>query len=43
MAQDDPPLGNVATKLLFETELARVWGMSLAPGERPDRHRHDLP
>src|SRR5262249_5726541 len=37
------PLGNVASKLLFENELVRVWEMHLAPGERSDRHRHDLP
>jgi quercetin dioxygenase-like cupin family protein len=41
--QDDRPLGNVANKLLFENELVRVWEMNLAPGERSDRHRHDLP
>ncbi len=43
MTQDDRSLGNVATKLLFENELVRVWEMHLAPGERSDRHRHDLP
>jgi len=43
MRQDDRPLGHVATKLLFENELVRVWEMTLAPGERSDRHRHDLP
>lgn len=43
MTQDDRPLGNVANKLLFENELVRVWEMRLAPGERSDRHRHDLP
>jgi quercetin dioxygenase-like cupin family protein len=43
MTQDDRPLGNVATKLLFENEVVRVWEMNLAPGERSDRHRHDLP
>jgi quercetin dioxygenase-like cupin family protein len=43
MTQDDRPLGNVATKLLFENEVVRVWEMHLAPGERSDRHRHDLP
>jgi quercetin dioxygenase-like cupin family protein len=43
MAQDDRPLGNVANKLLFENEIVRVWEMNLAPGERSDRHRHDLP
>src|SRR6185503_7256237 len=43
MTQDDRPLGDVANKLLFENELVRVWEMHLAPGERSDRHRHDLP
>lgn len=43
MARDDRPLGNVASKLLFENEAVRVWEMTLAPGERSDRHRHDLP
>ena len=36
-------LGDVANKLLFENELVRVWEMDLAPGERSDRHRHELP
>ena len=36
-------LGDVANKLLFENELVRVWEMNLAPGERSDRHRHELP
>jgi quercetin dioxygenase-like cupin family protein len=43
MTPDDRPLGDVANKLLFENELVRVWEMSLAPGERSDRHRHDHP
>ena len=43
MTSEDRPLGNVANKLLFENELVRVWEMNLAPGERSDRHRHDLP
>src|SRR6187399_2874591 len=43
MTRDDRPLGNVANKLLFENELVRVWEMDLAPGERSDRHRHELP
>jgi quercetin dioxygenase-like cupin family protein len=43
MAFSQQPLGNVANKLLFENELVRVWEMNLAPGERSDRHRHDLP
>jgi quercetin dioxygenase-like cupin family protein len=43
MTEDTRPLGDVANKLLFENELVRVWEMNLAPGERSDRHRHDLP
>ena len=43
MSADTRPLGDVANKLLFENELVRVWEMNLAPGERSDRHRHDLP
>jgi quercetin dioxygenase-like cupin family protein len=40
---EDEPLGDVANRLLFENEVVRVWEMDLAPGERSDRHRHDLP
>jgi quercetin dioxygenase-like cupin family protein len=43
MAADTRLLGDVANRLLFENELVRVWEMNLAPGERSDRHRHDLP
>ena len=43
MSASTEPLGNVANKLLFENELVRVWEMNLAPGERSDRHRHELP
>ena len=43
MNRDDRPLGNVANELLFENDLVCVWAMNLAPGERSDRHRHDLP
>jgi quercetin dioxygenase-like cupin family protein len=43
MSADPRPLGDVANKLLFENELVRVWEMNLAPGERSDRHRHELP
>jgi quercetin dioxygenase-like cupin family protein len=43
MTQDERPLGDVATRLLFENEFVRVWEMRHAPGECSDRHRHDLP
>jgi quercetin dioxygenase-like cupin family protein len=42
-SRDTRPLGDVANQLLFENELVRVWEMNLAPGERSDRHRHELP
>jgi mannose-6-phosphate isomerase-like protein (cupin superfamily) len=35
-------LGDVATRVLFDNERVRVWELSLAPGERSARHRHDL-
>ena len=40
---EDEPLGDVATRLLFENELVRVWQMRLKPGEASAMHRHDLP
>jgi quercetin dioxygenase-like cupin family protein len=43
MSNPEAPLGKVASKVLFENELVRVWEMRLAPGERSDRHRHELP
>ncbi|HEU4430349.1 MAG TPA: cupin domain-containing protein [Myxococcota bacterium] len=43
MAKSAELLGDVANRLLFENELVRVWEMNLAPGERSDRHRHELP
>jgi quercetin dioxygenase-like cupin family protein len=43
MPADSRLLGDVANRLLFENELVRVWEMNLAPGERSDRHRHELP
>lgn len=43
MSQDNRPLGNVASRVLFENDLVRVWEMTLGPGESSDRHRHDHP
>ena len=37
------PLGDVATRLLFENDAVKVWEMTLAPGEASDLHRHDHP
>lgn len=37
------PLGDVATKLLFENHSVKVWEMLLEPGEASDPHRHHHP
>ncbi len=42
-AAEVPRLGDVANRLLFDNDHVRVWEMVLEPGERSDRHRHDLP
>jgi quercetin dioxygenase-like cupin family protein len=38
----EKPLGDVATRLLFENERVKVWEMLLEPGEASDRHRHTM-
>ena len=38
----DDPLGDVATRLLFEDDRVRIWELKLAPGEASDLHRHEL-
>jgi quercetin dioxygenase-like cupin family protein len=37
----EAPLGDVATRLLFENDRVKVWEMLLEPGEASARHRHD--
>ena len=37
------PLGDLATRVLFENEHVKVWEMTLAPGETSALHRHDRP
>ena len=37
------PLGDVATRVLFENDWVKVWEMTLAPGETSALHRHDRP
>jgi quinol monooxygenase YgiN len=41
--EGDLALGDIATKVLFENDLVRVWEMRLQPGESSAWHRHDLP
>ena len=36
------PLGDVATRLLFENERVKVWEMRLEPGEASAWHRHTM-
>jgi mannose-6-phosphate isomerase-like protein (cupin superfamily) len=41
MEEISEPLGDVATKLLFENERVKIWEMRLAPGEEGPLHRHE--
>ncbi len=34
------PLGDVATRILFEDDTLRIWEMTLEPGEYTDLHHH---
>ena len=43
VADGDAELGDVATRLLFENRLVKVWEMRLGPGEASALHRHDHP
>lgn len=36
------PLGPIATKVLFENNLVRVWDLTLQPGEATEWHQHHL-
>jgi beta-alanine degradation protein BauB len=36
------PMGDVATKIMFENEKVRIWEMRLGPGESSPVHRYDL-
>ena len=36
------PLGDVATRLLFENDRVKVWEMLLEPGDASARHEHTL-
>ena len=40
--RSNAPLGDVATKLLFEDGRVRIWELKLEPGEETPPHRHDL-
>jgi quinol monooxygenase YgiN/quercetin dioxygenase-like cupin family protein len=42
-APREAELGDVATRLLFENRLVKVWEMQLGPGEASALHRHDHP
>jgi hypothetical protein len=38
---DGEPLGDIATKLLFEDQKVKIWEMWLEPGQASALHRHD--
>jgi len=38
---DGAPIGDVATRVLYEDDNVRVWEMTLAPGEATDLHHHE--
>src|SRR5580693_7551189 len=42
-AAGEAELGDVATTLLFENRVVKVWEMQLGPGEASALHRHDYP
>ena len=35
-----PPVGDVASRLLFENDRVKIWEMKLEPGESSQPHRH---
>ena len=39
-AHQDEPVGDVATRLLFEDDRVKIWDMRLEPGEGSPLHRH---
>jgi beta-alanine degradation protein BauB len=40
MADENIPLGDIGTNLLYEDDEIRIWDMRLAPGEESAPHRH---
>jgi hypothetical protein len=39
--REQPELGPIATKVLYEDEQVRIWDQHIAPGEKLGPHRHD--
>jgi hypothetical protein len=35
------PVGDIATRVLFEDDRVRIWELHLEPGEASDLHHHD--
>ncbi|MBB6372632.1 hypothetical protein [Chryseobacterium shigense] len=42
MEQIDVKIGEIGTKVLFETEHVKVWDLTLAPGEATKWHKHQM-
>ena len=41
MARGDAPLGDVATRVLFENDKVKIWSLEIAPGDASDWHLHE--
>ena len=37
----DDPIGDIASRVLFEDDRVKIWDMKLEPGEATDLHHHE--
>ncbi|HFG0578577.1 hypothetical protein LIS90_12225 [Flavobacterium psychrophilum] len=42
MEKSEIKIGEIGTKVLFETEHVKVWDLTLAPGEATEWHQHQM-
>ena len=40
MRRGDQPLGDIATKVLFENDRVKIWNLIVEPGQTSDWHLH---
>ena len=41
MSRGDAPLGDIATKVVFENDRVKIWNLIVDPGESSDWHLHE--
>ena len=41
MSWNGEPLGDIATRLLFENDRVRIWNLAVGPGETQNWHFHE--